>query len=69
LVATNIFLISPQRKWEIQLPQYHRIIPTTIFQSCFLLQSCETHLSYGYWGRYIGGYYCSIFLNKSRNWY
>jgi hypothetical protein len=30
-------------------------IPTTTFQSYFLLYSCEIHLSYVYWRRYIGG--------------
>ena len=55
LVATNIFLTSPQIKREIQLPQYHGTIPTTTFQSYFLLYSYKTHLSYRYWGRYIGG--------------
>jgi hypothetical protein len=29
-------------------------IPTITFQLYFLLRSCGTHLSYGYWRRYIG---------------
>jgi hypothetical protein len=47
LVATNS-LISPQKKGEIQLPQHHVTILTTIFQPYFLLHSCKTHLPYGY---------------------
>jgi hypothetical protein len=35
-------------------PNGMRTTPTTIFQPTFLLHTCETHLSYRYWGRYIG---------------
>jgi hypothetical protein len=37
LVTTNIFLISPQRKGEIQLPQYHRDHPNYHFSTIFSL--------------------------------
>ena len=37
LVATNIFLISPQRKGEIQLPQYHGDHPSYHFLAIFSL--------------------------------
>ena len=35
-------------------PNTMETIPTTTFQPYFLLHICGTHLSYGYWGRYIG---------------
>jgi hypothetical protein len=36
-VATNISLISPQRKREIQLPQYHGYHPNYHFSAIFSL--------------------------------
>ena len=48
------FLISPQRKGRYNSPNTMGIIPTTTFQSYFLLHFCGTCLLYGYWRRYIG---------------